>query len=100
MAPTLTDAVTLSGRLSALPNVDRVLTLASFIPEHQEQKLALLTDAAMLLDPALNPLDVKAPPTDAEAVVRCGARRRRWSRRRGPRRQVSRRPMLRGSPRR
>jgi hopanoid biosynthesis associated RND transporter like protein HpnN len=69
MAPTLPDAATLSERLSALPDVNRVLTLASFIPEQQDAKLALLGDAAMLLDPALNPLDVKAPPTDSENIA-------------------------------
>ena len=69
LAPSLTDAVALAKQLSALPDVNRVLTLASFVPEQQEQKLALLGDAAMLLDPALNPLDVKAPPTDAETVA-------------------------------
>jgi len=69
LAPTLADAVALAKKLSALPDVNRVLTLASFIPEQQEQKLAMLGDAAMLLDPALNPLDVKAPPTDTETVA-------------------------------
>ena len=68
LAPTLADAVALTKRLSALPDVNRALSLASFIPEQQEAKLALLADAAMLLDPALNPLDVKAPPTDEETV--------------------------------
>jgi hopanoid biosynthesis associated RND transporter like protein HpnN len=68
LAPTLGDAVSLAKRLSELPEVNRALTLASFIPGQQEAKLALLADAAMLLDPALNPLDVKAPPTDDETV--------------------------------
>ena len=68
LAPTLGDAVALTKQLSELPEVNRALSLASFIPEHQEAKLALLADAAMLLDPALNPLDVKAPPTDQETV--------------------------------
>jgi hypothetical protein len=68
LTPTLDDAVGLAKRLSALPEVNRALTLASFIPEHQEAKLPLLADAAMLLDPALNPLDVKAPPGDEETV--------------------------------
>jgi hypothetical protein len=68
LAPTLGDAVALKKQLSELPEVNRALSLASFIPEHQEAKLALLADAAMLLDPALNPLDVKAPPTDEETV--------------------------------
>ena len=69
LVPTLNDAVALIKRLSALPEVNRALSLSSFIPEQQEGKLALLTDAAMLLDPALNPLEVKAPPTDPEVVA-------------------------------
>ncbi len=68
LAPSLPFAVALAKRLSALPQVNRALTLASFIPEEQESKLALLGDAAMLLDPALNPLEVKPPPTDQETI--------------------------------
>jgi hopanoid biosynthesis associated RND transporter like protein HpnN len=68
LAPTLPEAAALAKRLSAVPDVYRALTLASFIPEQQEAKLALLGDAAMLLDPALNPLNVKAAPTDEETV--------------------------------
>ena len=68
LTPTLGDAVALTKQLSGLPEVNRALSLASFIPEDQEAKLALLGDAAMLLDPALNPLDVKAPPSDQETV--------------------------------
>ncbi|MEO8345608.1 MAG: MMPL family transporter [Betaproteobacteria bacterium] len=68
LAPSLSEGVALGMRLSALPEVNRVLTLASFVPEQQEAKLALLGDAAMLLDPALNPLDVKPAPTDEETV--------------------------------
>ncbi|HQR53283.1 MAG TPA: MMPL family transporter [Burkholderiales bacterium] len=68
IAPNLDAAVALSRELSALPEVNRVLSLASFVPDQQEAKLALIADAAMLLDPALNPLQVKPPPTDAEVV--------------------------------
>jgi hypothetical protein len=68
LAPTLGDAETLAKHLSSLPDVNRALTLASFIPAQQDAKLALLGDAAMLLDAALNPLDVKPPPTDEETV--------------------------------
>ncbi len=68
IAPSLDAAVGLSKRLSALPEVDRVLSLASFVPGEQEAKLALIADAAMLLDPALNPMQVKPPPTDAQIV--------------------------------
>ena len=54
--------------MSALPDVSRVLTLASFVPAQQDAKLALLGDAAMLLDAALNPPEVKPSPTDGETV--------------------------------
>ncbi len=69
LAPTLGDAVALAKRLSALPEVNRAITLASFIPDQQEAKLALLGDAAMLLDAALNPPEVKPPPTDEQTVL-------------------------------
>ncbi len=96
LAPTLSDAEALATRLSALPDVHRALTLASFIPAQQDAKLALLGDAAMLLDAALNPLDVKPPPTDEEtvrAIVRTAqaldaGSRGRAGRRRGHRRDA------------
>ncbi len=69
LAPTLADAAALAKKASALPDVTRALTLASYIPEQQEPKLALIADAAMLLDPTLNPPDVKPPPSDAEIVA-------------------------------
>jgi uncharacterized protein len=68
LAPTLGDAVSLAKRLSVLPEVNRAMTLASFVPDQQEAKLALLGDAAMLLDAALNPSEVKPRPTDEETV--------------------------------
>ena len=68
LAPTLPDAVALAKRLAALPEVSRVITLASFIPEQQEAKLALLADASMLLDPTLNPPAVKPPPATEETA--------------------------------
>jgi uncharacterized protein len=69
LAPNLAEAAALAKRLAQLPDVNRALTLGSFIPVEQDAKLALLGDAAMLLDPALNPPEVKSPPTDAETVA-------------------------------
>jgi hopanoid biosynthesis associated RND transporter like protein HpnN len=68
-APSLAAAEQLAHRLSALPEVAQVLTLASFVPEDQERKRALLADANNLLDTTLNPFEVKPPPTDAETVA-------------------------------
>jgi len=59
----------LGTRLSRLPEVAQVLTLSSFVPEDQDRKLALIADANGLLDPTLNPFDVKPAPSDAEIVA-------------------------------
>jgi hopanoid biosynthesis associated RND transporter like protein HpnN len=50
------------------PTVHSAHTLSNFIPAQQPQKLALLADAADLLDLTLNPVDVEPPPTDAQIV--------------------------------
>ena len=52
-----------------MPEVDHAMTLASFIPDHQMEKIALIADAAMLMDPIINPFEVKPPPTSAETVA-------------------------------
>jgi len=69
LAPSVDAAVHLGERLEKLPVVDHVLTLASFVPEDQDEKLALIGDAAMLLEPTLAPASTKPPPTDAETVA-------------------------------
>jgi hopanoid biosynthesis associated RND transporter like protein HpnN len=66
LAPSAAAAEDLARRLSQLPEVDRAMTLQSFIPDNQPQKLALIGDASLLLDTALNPFDVKPPPDMAE----------------------------------
>ncbi|HEY2968244.1 MAG TPA: MMPL family transporter [Casimicrobiaceae bacterium] len=68
MAPSVAEAATLAQRLEQLPEVDHAITLASFLPERQDEKLALLQDAALLLDPVLNPGQVKPPTSDDETV--------------------------------
>jgi hopanoid biosynthesis associated RND transporter like protein HpnN len=68
LAPSLAAADALAGRLAALPEVSRAVTLSSFIPARQEEKLALIADAAALLALTLDPVEVRAPPSDAEAA--------------------------------
>ncbi|MBV8654142.1 MAG: MMPL family transporter [Alphaproteobacteria bacterium] len=68
LAPTLAAAEALAKRLSALPEVARAVTLSSFVPGNQKEKLALLGDAASLLDLVLDPIDVRPAPSDAETV--------------------------------
>ena len=68
LAPSLPAAEQLGARLAELPEVspDSVMTLASFVPEDQDGKLAILGDLQLLLGPALSPVDTKAPPTPDE----------------------------------
>ena len=66
LAPTLADADALAARLSPLPEVARTMTLSSFVPDEQPQKLAMIEDAATLLDLTLYPDEIKPAPTDGE----------------------------------
>ena len=66
------EAAAMARRLDALPEVARTLSLASFVPDQQAEKLALIADAAMLLEPALEPAAPPAPPTEAEVVRALG----------------------------
>src|SRR6266571_1100487 len=68
LAPSVAEAGAMTQRLEQLPEVDHAITLASFVPERQAEKLALIEDAALLLDPVLNPAQVKPPPSDDETV--------------------------------
>jgi uncharacterized protein len=69
LAPTLAAADQLAVKLRALPEVARVTTLSSFIPDQQPDKLVLIGNAAKTLDPVLNPAHEAAPPTDAQDVA-------------------------------
>ena len=68
LEPSLTAADQVAAKLRALPQVARVVTLSSFIPADQQQKLPLIQDAAKTLDPVLNPTASSPPPTDAQNV--------------------------------
>jgi hopanoid biosynthesis associated RND transporter like protein HpnN len=68
LAPSLADANELAGRLDRLPEVSHTVTLQSFVPDAQDEKLAIVADAAALLGPTLTPLRPKPAPTDAEAI--------------------------------
>ncbi len=69
LAQGLPAARTLAARLSALPEVARVLTVESFVPSDQAPKLAAIADARALLEFSLDPIAVAAPATDAETVA-------------------------------
>jgi hopanoid biosynthesis associated RND transporter like protein HpnN len=67
-ALSLTDADSVAARIAQEPLVSEALTLSSYVPDQQKDKLALIQDAANLLGPTLNPLDTAQPP-DSAAVV-------------------------------
>ena len=66
LRPSLAAADATAGTLSRLPEVDQAITLSSFVPDDQPAKLALIQDASLLLDAAVNPLESKPPPSDLE----------------------------------
>jgi uncharacterized protein len=62
------DAKKIEAKLEKLPEVLQVRALDNFVPEDQPAKLKLIAAGAKVLDPALNPDSIDAPPTDAENV--------------------------------
>lgn len=68
LAPSLAEAPPLIERLQKLPEVARVTSLLTFIPEDQAEKLAIIKPVAASLLPLLDPAREKEPPTDADNV--------------------------------
>jgi hypothetical protein len=67
LAPSLPEAVRLAERMRAEPEVDRVVTLADFVPGEQAEKLEILADVALFLDlPEATP---RAPLPAAEQIA-------------------------------
>ena len=62
------DAKKIEEKLSRLPEVLRVMSLDSFVPQDQPEKLKLIAQGAKILNPALNPDSIDEPPSDAENV--------------------------------
>lgn len=72
LTPSPDVAQVLARRLAALPEVDDARTLRSFVPDNQAEKLALISDTAFLMDTALNPFEVKPPPSKEEVLASIG----------------------------
>jgi uncharacterized protein len=68
VASSLAEADALARRLAEVPEMSRAVTLNSFIPSQQDEKLALVADAAALLEPTFDPIEMRAAPSDAEVV--------------------------------
>jgi hypothetical protein len=69
LEPSLAAADQVAAKLRALPEVARATTLTNLIPDHQQEKLTLIADAAKTLEPVLNPESVAVAPTDAQNVA-------------------------------
>ncbi len=68
LVPSVADGAALAQRLEQLPEIDHTVTLASFVPESQDEKLSLIEDAALLLEPVLDPGAGKGPAGDDDTV--------------------------------
>ncbi|MEO8319585.1 MAG: MMPL family transporter [Bradyrhizobium sp.] len=62
------DARKIEAKLEKVPEVLRVMSLDSFVPDNQPAKLKLIAQAAKVVGPALNPDQVDAAPSDQENV--------------------------------
>jgi uncharacterized protein len=69
LTPSLEQADATAKRLAAHPEVSRALTLSSFIPADQDQKIAALKAASQKLGAALNPPKQQPAPSDQEVVA-------------------------------
>jgi uncharacterized protein len=67
LAPSLAEAERLAQQFEALPEVEHAVTLASFVPDDQDAKLAAIENVAETLRPglALAAADRLAPPDEA-----------------------------------
>ncbi|MCP1537917.1 MMPL family transporter [Methylorubrum extorquens] len=68
LAPNVDAVPALSKRLEGLDAVAKVISIDTFVPRDQDQKLATIQETAQLLAPTLNPARKPPPPTDAENV--------------------------------
>ncbi|MGH7056347.1 MAG: MMPL family transporter [Acetobacteraceae bacterium] len=71
LAPNLAKARALAAKLEMLPTVSHVITLSSFVPQDQKQKLVMVNEAADILAPTLLvPLHHRAAtPADIRAAA-------------------------------
>jgi hopanoid biosynthesis associated RND transporter like protein HpnN len=68
MAPNEETARQIEAKLAKVPEVLRTMSLDTFVPDDQPAKLKLIKQGAEVLNPAINPDSVDAPPSDAENV--------------------------------
>jgi uncharacterized protein len=69
LAPSLDATAPVVAKLQQLPEVSRTLTLASFVPTDQNQKLPVIQHAASILLPLFDPSRMLSPPSDADDIA-------------------------------
>lgn len=69
LAPSLDGARELGIKLAGLPEVSRTVSLATFVPESQDEKLGLIRAAATRFGSFLNPPTAAPAPSDADLVA-------------------------------
>ena len=67
LTASLVEAKALTARLEKLEVVDKVINLASFVPEDQEDKIDIITDLTLVLQPLVSP-SANAPASSAEEL--------------------------------
>jgi predicted RND superfamily exporter protein len=68
LAPDLASARELAERLRALPDVERVVTLADFVPNDQDEKLEIIEDLSLFLAPLARPGEPESAAVTDELV--------------------------------
>jgi hopanoid biosynthesis associated RND transporter like protein HpnN len=69
IAPSLDKANATAQRLAGLPQVARTLTLSTFIPDQQDQKIAAIRGEAHTLQSALDARQKRPAPSDKEVIT-------------------------------
>jgi len=69
VVPSLTEADRIAAQLQKLPEVSRAVTLSSFVPDDQNDKLAILDDLAFFMEPIETKPAPREEASDAGVVV-------------------------------
>lgn len=72
VVPRLTDAKAVAADLQKMPEVARAMTVVSFVPDDQTEKLAAIKGLDEAIGPSLREPGEGEPPTDAENVQALG----------------------------
>ena len=69
LAPSVDKLEGIAGKFDALAQVRRTMSIETFVPEQQDEKLIIINDVANVLGPTLSPAKVLAPPGAEELVA-------------------------------